>query len=66
MTEADEVRSILRIAAVEARKAKEWTVRRNRAICAASRAGASLREIGDATGLSHEAVRKIVANVTKA
>jgi DNA-binding MarR family transcriptional regulator len=51
----------LRIAAAEARKAREWTARRNRAIRAAYvEGGASLREIGEATGLSHEAVRKIL------
>ena len=52
--------STLRIAAADARKAREWTARRNRAIGAAHTYGASLREIGDATGLSHEAVRKIL------
>ena len=58
--------STLRIAAAEARKAREWTSRRNRAIGAAHQSGASLREIGDATGLSHEAVRKILEKLTAA
>jgi DNA-binding MarR family transcriptional regulator len=61
MTESTLKTSILRIAAAEARKAREWTARRNRAIRAAYvEGGASLREIGEATGLSHEAVRKIL------
>jgi hypothetical protein len=58
--------STLRIAAADARKAREWTARRNRAIGAAHQSGASLREIGDATGLSHEAVRKVLEKLAAA
>lgn len=41
-------------------KAREWTVERDRRIVAAVAAGASLREVATAVGLSHSAVDKIV------
>lgn len=43
-------------------KVAEWTTERNRLIAEAHRDGASLRAIGDAAGISHVAVRKIVLN----
>lgn len=42
-----------------AQKAREWTERRDKRIRAAVAAGASLRTVGAAAGLSHAAVAKI-------
>lgn len=49
----------LSAAASAAQKTREWTARRDRRIRAAVQAGASLRAVGAATGLSHAAVAKI-------
>jgi DNA-binding Lrp family transcriptional regulator len=46
--------------AQDGRKQREWTDRRNADIRAAHDAGASLREIADAVGLSHMAVSAII------
>lgn len=54
--EPDTVRDLTRIGA----KQREWTDKRNAAIVQARRDGASLREIGEAVGLSHSAVARIV------
>lgn len=43
-----------------ARKQAEWTRRRDTAIAIASKEGASLREIGEVTGLSHVGIKKIL------
>lgn len=48
-------------AARAAAKVREWTQRRDSAIGAAVAAGASLRTVAQATGLSHSAVAKIAA-----
>ena len=54
----------LKIAELTTRKARakqeEWTTRRDKAIFVARKQGASLREIGEATDLSHTAIQKIV------
>ena len=54
----------LRIASTTARQAEqkkaEWTERRDKAISIARTEGASLREIAQATGLSHVGVKKIL------
>lgn len=42
-----------------ASKVRDWTARRDDAITEAVAAGASLRDLGDATGLSHTAVADI-------
>jgi phage terminase small subunit len=42
-----------------AKKARSWTDRRNDAIRRARTAGASLRAIAEATGLSHTAIAKL-------
>lgn len=44
-----------------ARKAREWTIRRDDLIRAQHAAGASLRAIGAEAGLTHTAIAKIVA-----
>ena len=41
-------------------KTREWTDKRDAAICAAHAEGMSLRDIADAVGLSHTGVAKIV------
>lgn len=41
------------------RKVNEWTAERDRLICEAVAAGGSLREVGDAAGISHTAVKFI-------
>lgn len=43
-----------------AAKAREWVELRDQAIRAAVNDGATLRAVGDAAGLSHTAVAKIV------
>lgn len=43
-----------------ARRAREWTDKRDAAIVEAHRAGDSLRQIADAAGLSHAGVDRIV------
>lgn len=62
--EASAKSNALRIAQVTAKQAvreqNEWTRRRNEAIAIASKEGASLREIGGATGLSHVGIKKIL------
>lgn len=42
-----------------AQRAAQWTADRDRRIRAAVAAGASLREVGAAVGLSHSAIAKI-------
>lgn len=44
-----------------AKKAREWTTRRDALIRQQYAAGASLRAIGEEAGLSHTAIAKIVA-----
>lgn len=44
-----------------AKKAAEWTERRNALIRQARAEGSTLRGIGRATGLSHTAIAKILA-----
>ncbi len=44
-----------------AKKAQEWTARRNELIGQYRAEGWSLRAIGNATGLSHTAIAKILA-----
>lgn len=41
------------------RKVQEWTVERDRLVKEAVEAGGSLREVGEAAGLSHTAVKFI-------
>lgn len=54
--EPDTVRELARAGRMQ----REWTDKRNAAIIRAHRDGASLREIGEAVGLSHMAVDAIV------
>lgn len=56
MTLPDDRRQALRNAG---QKVTEWTERRNAIIRAAVDEGGSLREVGDAVGLSHQAVKFI-------
>lgn len=49
-----------------AKSAKEWTGRRDRRIREAITAGASLRSVAEAAGLSHAGVRKIATRPEKA
>ena len=62
--ETDAKAYALRIARTTARQAEqkkaEWTERRDKAMAIARAEGASLREIGEATGLSHVGVKKIL------
>ncbi len=62
--DAEAKANALRIAKTTTRRANakrlEWTRRRDAAITLAHRQGASLREIGKATDLSHAAIKKIV------
>lgn len=44
-----------------AKKAREWTIRRDNLIRAQHAAGVSLRAIGEEAGLTHTAIAKIVA-----
>lgn len=54
----------LKIAATTTRQAAakqaEWTARRDKAIKIARAEGASLREIAEATGLSHVGIKKLL------
>jgi len=54
----------LKIAHTTARQAKqrqaEWATRRDKAIKIAHDEGATLREIGEATGLTHVGVKKVL------
>jgi len=43
------------------RKQREWTEKRDAAIVEAVSNGASLREVGEAVGLSHSGVQRILA-----
>ena len=45
-----------------ARKQREWRAKRDELIREAVEAGGSYREVAEAVGLSHTAVRKIAAN----
>lgn len=47
-----------------ARKAREATLRRDEAIRVMHAEGATLRAIGEAAGLSHTAIRKILDRAT--
>ena len=68
--EAEAKANALRIAKTTAeqaaKKKAEWTARRDKAIGLARREGASLREIGEATGLTHAGVKKILDNASAA
>jgi hypothetical protein len=52
----DDTRKALRTAG---RKAQEWTTERDRLIREAVKEGGSLREVGEAAGISHTAVKFI-------
>jgi len=60
----------LRLAGIAAKQASaaqtEWTQRRDQAILFAHQQGASLRDIGEAIGLSHVGVKKILERITAA
>jgi hypothetical protein len=56
--------SMIRKLTTAAKKVTEWTQERNRLIIQAHQSGASYREIGRATGLSHVGVRGIVEGFT--
>lgn len=56
MTLSADHRKALRTAG---QKVPEWTEKRNEAIRAAIANGATLREVGEAVGLSHQAVKFI-------
>ena len=54
-------RSLLELASQLARETRQATLRRDEAIVNASTAGYTLREIGDAAGLAHTTVKRIIA-----
>lgn len=53
---SDEIKKSLRAAG---RNVEKWTVERDRLVKEAVAAGGSLREVGDAAGISHTAVKFI-------
>ena len=56
---ADKTQTQLNTAATAARNEREWMIKRNDRIRAAHAAGWSFRDIGEAVGMTHGAVRKI-------
>lgn len=64
MAKHDAKHYALRIAKTTTRQAEkkqaEWTARRDKAIRIARSEGASLREIAEATGMSHVGIKKLL------
>lgn len=67
MARTEAVADALRIAEITARRSvkgiEDWIARRNTAIAVARQEGASLREIAEATELSHTAIQKILTKM---